>query len=153
NAQQNSVLDVTHNYFIDAPSVEKWLAANASAGGGNGAGHGFFFHWGGRDDFVFHHLLQYGGPGPQTRAEFFSLSPHFFILHAWGGTTADDEETGLGDLGTHRIWFHDLSAGPILWDFSWNVDDQDLDGDNRADYRIPPIWEYVTPGGYRTATE
>ena len=66
---------------------------------------------------------------------------------AWGGTTADDEENGLGS--TRRVWFHDLSAGPESWTGNWNVDDADLDGDGVDDYRMPPIWEYG--GGFRRA--
>ena len=33
------------------------------------------------------------------------------------------------------------------------MDDPDLDGDGFADYRLPAIWEYLTPGGYRSASE
>jgi hypothetical protein len=29
------------------------------------------------------------------------------------------------------------------------VDDADVDGDGQPDYRLPPIWDYLTPGGYR----
>ena len=60
---------------------------------------------------------------------------------AWGGTTADDEENGLGAL--HRVWFHDLSAGPESWTANWNVDDPDLDGNGVEDYRMPATWEYT----------
>jgi len=68
-------------------------------------------------------------------------------LIAWGGTTADDEESGLGS--TERIWFHDLSAGPDSFTDNWNVDDPDLTGDRVEDYRLPPIWEYYAADGYR----
>ena len=61
-------------------------------------------------------------------------------LIAWGGTTPDDEETGLGSL--HRIWFYDLSAGPEGWTDNWNVDDD-------YGYRMPPVWEYGNMAGYR----
>ena len=71
---------------------------------------------------------------------------------AWGGTTANDEETGLGLRGERRVWFHDLSAGPEAWTDNWNVDDADVDGDGLADYRLPPTWEYLTAGGYRAAS-
>jgi hypothetical protein len=60
---------------------------------------------------------------------------------AWGGTTPDDEENGLGRL--RRVWFYDLSAGPDSWTDNWNVDDADVDGDGLLDYRMPPIWEYT----------
>ena len=66
---------------------------------------------------------------------------------AWGGTTPDDEETGLGSL--HRLWFYDLSAGPEGWTDNWNVDDADLDGNGLMDYRMPPVWEYGSTAGYR----
>src|SRR5262245_10488565 len=146
--QKHNALDVTHNYTIDAPSVEKWVAANPPTGVDTREDTVFFINWWGRDDFVFHSYSKFGELDPDTGSDQFALFPS----HYWGGTTADDEETGLGDLGTHRIWFHDLSAGPIFWDGSYNVDDRDLDGDGRADYRMPPTWEYLTPGGYRAAT-
>ena len=31
-------------------------------------------------------------------------------LIAWGGTRAEDEETGAGQKQNARVWFHDLSA-------------------------------------------
>ena len=65
---------------------------------------------------------------------------------AWGGTTPDDEETGLGRRGVNRVWFYDLSAGPDNWSGNFDVDDADIDGDGVADYRIPTSWEY---GHYR----
>ena len=40
---------------------------------------------------------------------------------AWGGTTPDDEETGLGRRGVHRVWFYDLSAGPENWGGNFDV--------------------------------
>ena len=67
---------------------------------------------------------------------------------AWGGTTPDDEETGLGNRGVNRVWFYDLSAGPEAWGGSYDITNADLDGDGEPDYRIPPAWEYA-PTGYR----
>ncbi|WP_338025616.1 hypothetical protein [Actinoplanes awajinensis] len=65
-------------------------------------------------------------------------------IDAPGGTTADDEETGLG--ATRRVWFHDLSAGPESWTSNYDVDN--ADGDGVPGYRMPPTWEYVK-GGFR----
>jgi hypothetical protein len=48
-----------------------------------------------------------------------------------------------------RVWFYDLSAGPESWTDNWNVDDADVDEDGVADFRLPPVWEYLTNGGFR----
>ena len=145
NAQENNVLDVTSNYEIDAPSVEKYLARNAPQGVDTKRNTVYFINWYGRKDFKFHVYTKLGEPDPDTGNDFGTRSSR--KLSAWGGTTADDEETGLGS--TRRVWFHDLSAGPELWSGNWNVDDADIDGDDEADYRIPASWEY-TAGGYRS---
>jgi hypothetical protein len=63
---------------------------------------------------------------------------------AWGGSTADDRQTGLGS--TRRVWFHDLSAGPESWTSNFDVDHPDLNDDDEIDYRMPPIWEYTARG-------
>jgi hypothetical protein len=86
-----------------------------------------------------------GEPDPDTQFDFGLLESRKLI--AWGGTTPDDEESGLGTLA--RIWFYDLSAGPEAWSGNWNVDDADLDGDGSLDYRMPPVWEYGSAAGYR----
>jgi hypothetical protein len=80
-------------------------------------------------------------PDPDTGYNF-GLNRQTRKIIAWGGTTPDDEEDGLGALGVNRVWFHDLSAGPESWTDNWNITDSDLDGDGAADYTIPPVWEY-----------
>ena len=145
NDQENNVLDITSNYEIDAPSVEKYLAFNAPQGVDTKRNTVYFINWFGRSDFKFHVYTKLGEPDPDTGTEFGLRSSRKMI--AWGGTTANDEENGLGS--TRRVWFHDLSAGPELWTGNWNVDDADIDGDGEADYRIPATWEYFTEGGYR----
>jgi hypothetical protein len=145
NQQRNNVLDVAGNHWIDAPSVERWLVDNPPDGVDTTEYTVFFVNWWGRSDFLHHVYVKTDEPDPDTGYNFGVIRESRKII-AWGGTTADDEETGLGS--THRVWFYDLSAGPELWTDNWNVDDPDLDGNGVEDYRMPPIWEY-TAGGYR----
>jgi hypothetical protein len=146
NAQTGNALDVQNNHFIDAPSVEEWLAKNAPHGVDTRRNTVYLINWYGRSDFKFHVYTKTNEPDPDTGYNFGELRESRKIV-AWGGTTADDEEDGLGS--TRRVWFHDLSAGPESWGGNWNVDDADLDGDTVADYRIPVAWEY---GNYRPAS-
>ena len=146
NDQNTNVLDVTDNAWIDAPSVEQWLIENAPGGIDTSEDTIFFINWWGRDDFQFHVYTKTDEPDPDTGYNFGQVRESRKMI-AWGGTTAADEESGLGALGTNRVWFYDLSAGPESWTDNWNVDDADLDGNGRVDYRMPPSWEYLTPGG------
>ncbi len=155
NDQDNNVLDVSDNHFIDAPSVEQWLADNATTMlGSEGVDTSeytvFLVNWWGRDDFIHHVYTKTDEADPDTGYNFGELRETRKII-AWGGTTADDEESGLGS--THRIWFYDLSAGPEAWTDNWNVDDPDpLDpgnADAEVQYRMPPVWEYGNASGYR----
>jgi hypothetical protein len=145
NDQQNNVLEVTENHHIDAPTVERWLANHPPAGVDTRRNTIFFVNWYGRPDFKFHVYTKTDEPDPDTGFNF-GVEAESRKLIAWGGTTPDDEENGLGKL--RRVWFYDLSAGPESWTDNWNVDDDDVDGDGVLDYRMPPIWEY-TQGGYR----
>ncbi len=152
NDQENASLEVEDNHFIDAPSVEQWLADNA--GGMLGVDTGqytvFLVNWYGRDDFIHHVYTKTDEPDPDTDYNF-GVQRQTRKIIAWGGTTPDDEESGLGS--THRIWFYDLSAGPEAWTDNWNVDDPDpLDpgnADAELQYRMPPVWEYGNTDGYR----
>jgi hypothetical protein len=145
NDQLRNVLNVTDNRWIDAPAVEKRLIDTAPAGVDTRQPTIFFINWYGRSDFKFHVYSKTGEPDPDTGFDFGANRDTRKIV-AWGGTTPDDEETGLGRRGVRRVWFYDLSAGPENWGGNWNVDDADLDGDGVADYRIPVSWEY---GSYR----
>ncbi|SDT41140.1 hypothetical protein [Actinoplanes derwentensis] len=145
NDQANNVLDIADNSTIDAPSVEKWLAFNPPSGVDTRRNTVFFVNWFGRPDFKHHVYTKIGEPDPDTGYDF-GANRDSRKLIAWGGTTADDEETGLG--ATRRVWFHDLSAGPESWTANYDVDNADVDGDGVPDYRMPPTWEYVA-GGYR----
>ena len=132
---------ITSNAWIDAPSVEQYLADHA--GGALGIDTAdytvFYINWYGRDDFMFHVYTKTDEPDPDTGYNF-GLERESRKLTAWGGTTPDDEETGLGSL--HRIWFYDLSAGPEGWSENFNIDAS-------AGYTIPPAWEYGNHSGYR----
>jgi hypothetical protein len=149
NDQLANVLNVTDNRWIDAPKVEKRLIDTAPAGIDTRQPTIFFINWWGRKDFRFHVYSKTGEPDPDTGYDFGANRDNRKIV-AWGGTTPDDEETGLGRRGVNRVWFYDLSAGPEEWAGNFNVDDADLDGDDVADYRIPVSWEY---GSYRAKRE
>jgi hypothetical protein len=142
---QAGVLDVTSNRWIDAPTVEKRLIDTAPQGVDTRKPTIFFINWYGRSDFRFHVYSKVGEPDPDTGHDFGLLSDDRKIV-AWGGTSPDDEETGLGRRGVHRVWFYDLSAGPEVWGGNFDITNKDLDGDGVADYRIPVSWEY---GHYR----
>jgi hypothetical protein len=141
NSQSAATGNVTDNHWIDAPSVEQWLADNTNSmlGVDTTQYTVFFINWYDRPDFKFHVYTKTDEPDPDTGYNF-GLERESRKLIAWGGTTPDDEENGLGSL--HRIWFYDLSAGPESWTDNWNVDDD-------YGYRMPPVWEYGNLSGYR----
>lgn len=147
NFQSAASLSITDNYHIDAPSVEQWLANNAGSIGVDTTEYTVFFvNWFGRPDFVHHVYTKTDEPDPDTGYNFGALRDSRKLI-AWGGTTANDEESGLGSL--HRIWFYDLSAGPEGWTDNWNVDIADFDGNGAIEYRMPPVWEYGNMNAYR----
>jgi hypothetical protein len=147
NSQLNRSDTVTDNHLIEVSDVESWLAANTGPMLGVDTQQYtiFFINWYGRSDFKFHVYQKTGEPDPDTGVDFGVFQSRKVI--AWGGTTPDDPQTGLGDL--HRIWFYDLSAGPEAWTDNWNVDDADLNGNSLMDYRMPPVWEYGNLSAYR----
>ena len=141
NLQANKTGLVTDNHWVDAPSVEQWLADNTNSmlGVDTSEYTVFFINWYGRPDFKYHVYTKTDEPDPDTGYNFGLLRESRKLI-AWGGTAPDDEENGLGSL--HRIWFYDLSAGPEGWTDNWNVDDD-------YGYRMPPVWEYGNMAGYR----
>jgi len=142
NAQTGRAVAVGDNHWIDAPSVEQWLADNPPSGVDTTDYTIVFVNWYGRADFKNHVYVKTDEPDPDTGVNFGLVRQSRKII-AWGGTSADDAESGLGSL--HRIWFHDLSAGPELWTENWNINDADVDGNGVLDYRLPPVWEYGNP--------
>ncbi|HYM63124.1 MAG TPA: hypothetical protein VES61_00445, partial [Gaiellaceae bacterium] len=149
--EQAGTRDVGENHFIDAPTVEKWLIDHAPAGVNTRRDTIFFVNWWGRSDFIDHVYTKFGEPDPDTGYDF-GVNRASRKIIAWGGTTRDDEETGLGRRGERRVWFYDISAGPEVWGGSFDITNPDLDGDGEPDYRIPAAWEYA-PGGYRAPEE
>src|SRR5262245_11975627 len=146
--EQAGTRDVGQNHFIDAPTVEKWLIDHAPPGVDTRRDTIFFVNWWGRPDFIDHVYTKFGEPDPDTGFDF-GVNRASRKIIAWGGTTPDDEETGLGKRGVNRIWFFDLSAGPEAWGGNFDVTNADLDGDDEPDYRIPVAWEYAA-NGYRS---
>ena len=145
--EQDGTRDVGNNHFIDAPTVEKWLIDHAPSGVNTRENTIFFVNWWGRSDFIDHVYTKFGEPDPDTGYDF-GVNRESRKIIAWGGTTSDDEETGLGRRGERRAWFFDLSAGPEAWGGSYDVTFEDIDGDEVPDYRIPVAWEYAA-NGYR----
>ena len=148
NAQAPRALSVGQNYFIDAPSVENWLAANPPAGVNTSNYTVFFINWFDRADFKFHVYTKTNEPDPDTGYNFGVIRASRKVI-GWGGTASNDPQGG--PASTARVWFHDLSAGPESWTGNWNITTADLDGDQVLDYRMPPIWEYgnANPDLYR----
>lgn len=134
NDQENNILDVADSVlYIDAPSVEKWLAKNLNVDKSRGYTV-VFINWYNRPDFQFHVYTKTDIADPDTGYNFGELRASRKLI-AWGGTTS-------------RLWFYDLSAGPEAWTNNYDVDNPDLDGNGYEDYRMPPVWEYA-PDGYR----
>lgn len=131
NDQKKNILDVTGPVlYIDAPSVEAWLAENLPVKPNSYTI--VFVNWYSRPDFKFHVYTKTDEPDPDTDYNFGEIRASRKMI-AWGGTNS-------------RLWFYDLSAGPEAWTDNWNVDDADVDGDGVADYRMPAIWEYNRKG-------
>jgi hypothetical protein len=133
---------IDKSYWIDAPKVEKWLAYNSDRIGVNTKDYTvYLINWFDRPDFKFHVYTKTDEPDPDTGYNFGELRSSRKMV-AWGGTTPDDKQTGLGKLS--RLWFLDLSAGPEFNTGMHDISNADLDGDNELDYRMPPIWDYNT---------
>lgn len=137
--------DIDSNHVIDAPAVERWLAAHPPPGVSTTQNTVFLIDWYGRKGFR-HHVYEkrpdadsdIGDPIDEPDTEFYV---------AWGGTAASDPEDGKGS--PRRVWFYDLSAGPDYYSGNWDVSSSDAFADSR---RIPVSWEYG-PDGSRAADE
>jgi hypothetical protein len=148
NQEPQHTVDITDNSCIDATKTEKWLGDHAALTGVDSSQYTvFFINWWGRPDFHFHTYLNYLTPDPDVDTGFNYADYQYYETQAWGGTTPDDEQNGLGRL--RRVWFYDVSAGPDGNMVNYALSTADLDGDGFLDYRIPPIWEYGNLSAYR----
>ncbi|HZO88041.1 MAG TPA: hypothetical protein VFB38_06840 [Chthonomonadaceae bacterium] len=135
----------TSNLWIEALSVEKWLADNAPArlGIDTRSYTIFFINWYSRPDFQPHVYVKSSFVDPDTGYPRGVVEDARKMI-AYGGFPSED----VGSL--QRIWFYDLSAGPEAWTENWDVDDlnpfdpSDFDPFDTL-YRMPPIWEYGNP--------
>lgn len=133
NDQARHVVDVTGPVlYVEAPLVERWLVENDPHPDGERGYTVYFINWYGRPDFQFHVYTKTDEADPDTGYNFGRKRSSRKMV-AWGGTHG-------------RAWFYDFSAGPESWGGSYDVDDADLDGDGVEDDRVPPIWEYASPG-------
>ncbi len=135
--QTGSILDINESLYIDAPSVENWLATTGREMLDTDEDNAYFLYlinWHGEEDFQFHVYTKTDEVDPDTGYNF-------------GEARASRKMRGYGG-DQNRIWYFDMSAGPESFAGSYNINQEDLDGDKVADYRIPPIWEYAA-NGYR----
>jgi hypothetical protein len=146
NTQLKRNHTVTNNAVISARAVEKWLAANSQPmlGVDTHQYTVFFVNWYGRADFR-HHGYVVTSFDPDSGFPWGALQANQML--SFGGTAHDDGQTPFGDR--HRIWFHDLSAGPDWGTGNWNVDTPGFSLDGSVDYRMPPVWEYGNISAYR----
>lgn len=149
NRQQARSLDVVNSICIGATTAEKWLAFNAGPmlGVDTAKYTIFYINWYGRPDFRFHTYVPFDYPDPDPDTGGFWGGDALKMI-AWGGTTPDDDQNGLGSL--RRVWFYDLSAGP-----EYNTSNCLLDPDEVSliigpgGYTMPPVWEYGNLTAYR----
>jgi hypothetical protein len=104
---------ITQNYLLDASFVEKVLSQNIPPLLGLDVTKPtvVLMNWYGRPDYVDHIYLDPSEPDPETgvqRGLYFSNE-----LAGYGATSDTDPETCQGDCVFHRLWFYDVSAGPM----------------------------------------
>ncbi len=145
---------ITQNYLLDASFVEKVLSQNLPPLLGVDVTRPtiVLLNWWGRADYVDHIYLDPNEPDPDTGAPrgLFAANE----LAGYGGTSHVDPETcGQGDCVFHRLWFYDMSAGPMLrtggFDLVADVPRflaNPLRGD-APDYRFHHTADYGTPSG------
>jgi hypothetical protein len=85
--QVNTTGNVGQNHWVDAPSVEQWLADNTNLmlGVDTSEYTVFFINWYGRADFKFHVYTKTDEPDPDTGYNFGELRDSRKFI-AWGGT-------------------------------------------------------------------
>ena len=105
---------ITQDYLLDAAFVEKVLSQSLPdlLGVDVTKPTVVVLNWWGRPDYVDHIYLDGSEPDPETGVPrgFFARNE----LAGYGGTSHTDPETCHGDCIFHRLWFYDVSAGPML---------------------------------------
>jgi hypothetical protein len=147
---------VQQNHLLDGPFVEQVLAWNLMSAFGvdTRSPTVVLINWYGREDYIDHVYADPYEPNPATGEPRWVYFQN--LLGGYGGTTADDPETcGGGGCVPHRLWFHDLSAGPFIQTGSFDVTMKEpfLDPFNNGvpEYRIHHTADYLaaSPGTYR----
>ncbi len=105
NEQGAKATEVTSNTEIPAPAVERWLAYHAPPGVDTRRNTVYLINWYERSDFAFHVYTKTDEPDPDTDYNF-GTRRGSRKLTGWGGTTALDEESGLGQYAAGVVLRH-----------------------------------------------
>jgi hypothetical protein len=105
---------ITQNYLLDAALVEKVVSQSLPSRLGIDVTKPtvVLLNWWGRPDYVDHVYLDPSEPDPETGYPRGFRSTN--ELAGYGATNDNDPETCKGDCIFHRLWFYDVSAGPML---------------------------------------
>ena len=152
---------ITKNYLLDAAFVEKVLSQNLPdlLGVDVTKPTVVLLNWWGRSDYVDHIYLDGSEPDPETGfPRGFSTANE---LAGYGATNDKDPETCQGDCIFHRLWFYDVSAGPMgrTGGFDLVADVPRISGATNfglpyPDYRFHHTADYVKGSGtYRPLTQ
>jgi hypothetical protein len=147
---------VQHSHLLDGPFVEQVLAQNLAAIFGIDTQRPtvVLINWFGRADYIDHVYIDPYEPNPATGEARWAYFAN--MTGGSGGTNADDPEScGAFGCAPHRVWFHDLSAGPFFETGSYNVTLPELFvppfANGIPEYRIHHTADYLAgaPGTYR----
>lgn len=147
---------VQQNHLLDGPFVENVLARNLMSQLGIDTRNPtvVLINWYGRDDYIDHVYIDPYEPNPATGEPRWVYFKN--MIGGTGGTSVDDAESCIfGDCVPHRLWFHDLSAGPFFDTGSFDVTLAEPflspPPNGTPEYRIHHAADYLTamPGTYR----
>lgn len=145
---------VTQNYLINAADVEKtlaWVLPAVWQGLDVTRPTVVLMNWHGRADYKDHVYIDPSEPDPETGYPRGLDTTNF--LAGSGGTPEDDPETCAdGQCQRHRIWFHDLSAGPFFVAGNSDITGKDArwgraNMNGVMDYRIHHMADYANTTG------
>ena len=144
NAQAAAKVKVGDNHWIDAPSVEKWLADNPPPGSTRRSTRSTSSTGTVAPTSGFTSIRRPTAPirTPDTTSESRGT-------RARSSPGAVRRRRRARTAPARRVWFYDFSAGPECWNGNYDITTADFDGDGAPDYRIPPIWDYGNTAGYR----